>query len=119
MNSAQLANYHLDTQANEIAEMKARTKPFESNIAGISLLVFPKVYPGGIDSELMCRVIGTPIDKTVLDLCTGTGVIALKAALSGAEEVIGVDLNPESIKNADANKTRLGLKHISFLEGSL
>lgn len=119
MNQRELAQHHLDTQAREIAEMKARKIPFEVAVAGLDITVFPNVYPGGIDSELMCAAIGSPIDKKVLDLCTGTGVIALKASQMGAAEVIGIDLNPIAVENSRANKQKLGLDNIKFLEGSL
>ena len=39
----------------------------------------------------------------VLDLGTGTGILALAAALLGAEKVMAVDLNPLSVKTAQRN----------------
>lgn len=55
----------------------------------------------------------------VLDLCTGTGVIALKASLLGARSVIGTDLNPNAVKAARLNQQNLGLANVKFLEGDL
>jgi ribosomal protein L11 methyltransferase len=46
----------------------------------------------------------------VLDLGTGTGILALAAALLGAEEVKAVDLNPLSVKTARRNVQLNGLE---------
>jgi ribosomal protein L11 methyltransferase len=41
--------------------------------------------------------------KEVVDLGTGTGVLALASALLGAEHVLAVDLNPLCVKTATRN----------------
>ena len=46
----------------------------------------------------------------VLDLGTGTGILALAAALLGAEKVKAVDLNPLSVKTARKNVQLNGLE---------
>lgn len=119
MTEAEQAAYHLSIQANEIAEMSARTEPFEYTVAGITLTVLPKVYPGGIDSELTCETLGDVAGKSVLDVCTGTGVVAVKATQKGADRVVAVDLNPEAVKNAKLNAEKFGLSQIEVREGSL
>jgi len=54
----------------------------------------------------------------VLDLGTGTGILALAAALLGAEKVKAVDLNPLSVKTARRNVQLNGLeKSIEVTEG--
>lgn len=118
MNAAEQAAYHLSVQAREIAEMSARTEPFEYDVAGLTITVLPHVYPGGIDSKLTAAAIGDVRGKTVLDLCTGTGIVAVKAALAGAANVTAVDLNPEAAKNARLNAEKFGL-NIDVHEGSL
>ncbi len=119
MTEEELAAYHLSVQSSEIAEMSARTQPFDTELAEVVITVFPNVYPGGIDSELTSRAIGDVEGKTVLDLCTGTGIVAVKAALAGASKVVAVDLNPEAVKNAKFNANKLGLGQVKVLEGSL
>ena len=47
--------------------------------------------------------------RNVLDLGTGTGILALAAALLGAEKVLAVDLNPLSVKTAQRNVRLNGL----------
>jgi ribosomal protein L11 methyltransferase len=43
--------------------------------------------------------------RSVLDLGTGSGVLAIAAALSGASRVTGVDVDPHAIDNAQHNVT--------------
>ncbi len=49
---------------------------------------------------------------TVLDVCTGSGVIAIYAALKGASKVTALDINPDSIKTTLENAKRYGVENI-------
>ena len=49
-------------------------------------------------------------DKTVADLGCGTGRLAIGAALLGAEEVVGVDIDRVATKKALENAEELGVK---------
>ena len=42
-------------------------------------------------------------DRTVLDLGTGSGVLSMAAALSGARRVVGVDVDPDAIDSAETS----------------
>ncbi|MCL2444904.1 hypothetical protein FWD07_02145 [Candidatus Saccharibacteria bacterium] len=55
-------DYSISVQAKEIKEMSARTEPFETNLAGVNVTVLPKVYPGGVDSELTSKAIGDMVN---------------------------------------------------------
>jgi len=50
--------------------------------------------------------------KTVLDIGTGTGFLAIYAAKKGAKKVTAVDIQPESIENAIENVKAYGLDEI-------
>ena len=45
--------------------------------------------------------------KTVCDLGCGTGVLAIGAALLGADHVIGIDSDPQAVRDANANAALL------------
>ncbi|WP_435332550.1 METTL5 family protein [Haloarchaeobius sp. TZWWS8] len=47
-------------------------------------------------------------DRTVVDLGTGTGMLALGAALRGAREVVGVDVDRDALDTARENEGRVG-----------
>ncbi|WP_267639341.1 METTL5 family protein [Haloarchaeobius amylolyticus] len=49
-------------------------------------------------------------DRTVVDLGTGTGMLALGAALRGATRVVGVDLDREALDTARENERRVGAR---------
>jgi 23S rRNA (cytosine1962-C5)-methyltransferase len=53
--------------------------------------------------------------RTVLDLCCYTGGFAISAALGGAEDVIGVDLDETAVamakRNANINSTKIRFTH--------
>lgn len=47
--------------------------------------------------------------KDVLDMGTGTGILALHAALAGANKVVAADINYEAVKTAMNNARRMNL----------
>jgi putative methylase len=53
---------------------------------------------------------GDIVHKTVLDLGCGTGRLAIGAALLGAKEVVGVDLDKTGVKAAFENSVTAGVK---------
>jgi putative methylase len=50
------------------------------------------------------------IDKTVVDLGCGTGRLAIGAALLGAKEIFGVDIDRVAVRMAQENAKRLNVK---------
>jgi len=46
--------------------------------------------------------------KTVVDLGCGSGILAIAAALTGAEQVVGVDIDKEAVKIAKRNAEKVG-----------
>lgn len=58
---------------------------------------------------LLDQMIGHPPPERMLDLGTGTGVLAIAAAFLGAKEVLGTDIDPVSVSVARDNVRDNGL----------
>ncbi len=56
-------------------------------------------------------------DETVLDAYCGIGTIGIVAAKHGAGRVIGVELNPDAVRDAIVNARANNLKNIRFFKG--
>jgi ribosomal protein L11 methyltransferase len=56
---------------------------------------------------------------SVLDVGTGTGVLAILSGLKGAQGITGIDIDPWSVENAVENAERNGQNGIEVLEGSI
>ncbi len=67
-------------------------------------------------SARLVRFAGVKHDQTVLDVGTGTGVVAITAARVGAE-VTGIDLTPELLEQARRNSVALGFDRVVWKEG--
>lgn len=57
--------------------------------------------------------------KTVLDLGTGSGILAIYAAKLGARQVIAIDNDPEAIANAEHNASLNNVDRIDFRLGDI
>jgi len=66
----------------------------------------------------LSRLFGTTKPDKVLDLGTGTGILALAAARLGAKETVAVDLNPLCVKTSKRNVSLNDLQNrIQIMEG--
>lgn len=70
---------------------------------------YPTPAPIAADFVYRALAAGDIADKVVLDLGAGTGVLAIGAALAGAREAIGVDIDPEALRLAEAAARSLGI----------
>lgn len=56
----------------------------------------------------------------VLDVGAGSGILSICAALCGAREIIGIDLDPQTVKSAQTNADLNGVTHLTtFRAGTL
>lgn len=63
---------------------------------------------------------GDIVEKKVLDLGCGVGLLGLGAAFLGAKQVMGVDVDPEAINEAHKNAEKAGLgDKIQFLNSDI
>ncbi|MBI4903371.1 MAG: class I SAM-dependent methyltransferase [Acidobacteria bacterium] len=74
--------------------------------------------PGGRRSvhEIAARCFLRP-ESRVLDVGTSTGFTAIELARTVGCEIVGVDINEESLEEARRRARRLGLSRISFIRG--
>lgn len=71
-----------------------------------SLRVGATVYAPQDDSYLLIEALqlsGSAVGARVLDLCTGTGIVALAASAAGAAQVLAFDISPAAVTCARAN----------------
>ncbi len=69
--------------------------------------------PADLAAEILFRAryeFGDIQGKSVVDLGTGTGRLALGASMLGATYTVGVELDPESLESASAMSKRLGIE---------
>lgn len=93
-----LFSYHVVLSRKSVRNVRA---------AGFRLSVRPTVFHPSffISSERFAAFIdGLDLTgKRVLDVGTGTGILALAAARAGAENVVAADINPNAALNASEN----------------
>lgn len=89
-----------------------KLKQLESHLGTLQQFSTPKIeleqYPTGphIASRMLFTAensFGDVSDKVVADFGCGCGTLGLAAALLGAEHVIGIDIDPQSIEIASEN----------------
>lgn len=96
----------------EIKTQKYTTK----KIDGIKIKIFPGVFPPKSDfsrsSIKMYSIFGNIKGKNVLDIGTGTGIQAIRAAKAGAKKVVAVDINNSAVLCAKENVAINGFENI-------
>lgn len=71
------------------------------------------VYTPQSDFQLLIDVMDMTrlaVGSRVADLCTGTGVVAINAAVQGASAVDAFDICPRAVRCARVNALRLGVE---------
>jgi release factor glutamine methyltransferase len=87
----------------------------------VRLVTLPGVFRPISDSELLADVLREetlPPSARVLDLCSGSGFLALTAALRGVEDVTAVDVSRRAVATVRLN-ARLNRVRVRALRGSL
>ncbi|SFO00974.1 50S ribosomal protein L11 methyltransferase [Xenorhabdus japonica] len=111
-----------------LEQEKLRTNkglPIKITLAGIKLSVIPQVF---LPSPLQTH--STPLliknikhhnftGKTVLDIGTGSGVLAIYSALNGASLVIATDVDDYILHHAESNAYLNKVTNIHFINSNL
>ena len=94
-----------------LTDMRRACEGIFMEILGGTITILPHVYvPADQSVPVMFSEYRHLIKgKRVLDMGTGTGVLALLAAKLGANMVVATDSNPNAVANARLNVQRLGL----------
>ena len=67
---------------------------------------------------MMERLLSNEIEgKAVLDMGTGTGILAILSAMRGAKKVVGVEIDPPAYENAVENESLNGTPQVEFRLG--
>lgn len=77
------------------------------------LLTPPGVFSPRSDTRMLAKVLcadGLVAGASVLDLCTGSGALAVAAALAGAADVTAVDISRRAVGTAWLNARRNGVR---------
>lgn len=85
---------------------------------GLKLEVPESVYSPSDDTDLLAETLRVPRGARVLDMCAGSGVLGLLAALR-AREVLLVDDDPAAVEASRANAARNGLRNVRALRSDL
>jgi len=84
------------------------------------IITLPGVFQPRTDSWMLAEALGDvmPPGARVLDLCTGSGVLAITAALHGASAVTAVDVSRRSVATVRLNAALNGVR-VRALRGDL
>jgi release factor glutamine methyltransferase len=86
-----------------------------ARVAGLHLRVLPGVFDpslhfsSGALAELLKRPGIVEPGASVLDIGTGSGILAVAAALAGAAQVVAIDINEAAVECARLNARRYGV----------
>ena len=85
---------------------------------GKEFLVYPNTFWPFTDSQPLVKNFHIENGESVLDVGTGSGVIAIFSCYSGAGRVVAVDINPAAIKSAKHNAKQHGFEKIMKVKRS-
>lgn len=120
------ASWEENFQPVEVEGLATILAPFhdESVVRGMKVLIQPHMSFGTGHHQttwMMTRALFDldPMPVRVLDMGTGTGVLAVVAEKLGAREILAVDIEDWSVENARENVTMNGCQYITCVCGDI
>lgn len=74
------------------------------------IAILPNVFPPYIENQLIIDHVVFDANDSVLDICSGSGLLSIHAALN-CKRVIATDINPDAIKNININAKSYNLEN--------
>lgn len=107
MKSAQSLPYADYIQGTRLIleQSQGEKEPYEAVVSGKTFIVFPNVFSPKYfyDTELFADHLPIREGEEMLEIGPGTGAISILAAYKGAKRVVAIDINPDAVKNTQAN----------------
>ena len=102
-----------------LTDMKRSREGIHIRVLDANIVVFPHVYVPFDQSviDLLDGRLEIGSRDSVLDMGTGTGILALVAAQRGAGRVLATDVLDQAVRNARENVRRLGLDSVVEVRG--
>jgi len=88
-----------------LEDSKSEKEPYRVQILGREFIVYPNVFSPKYfsDTELFAENIPVKDGEEMLEIGPGTGAISITAIYKGAKRVLAIDINPDAVKNTEAN----------------
>lgn len=100
-----------------------RNRTTSTEVAGLHLKVGPGVFHPKIflTSEFFAKFLQAQdlTGRSVVEVGTGSGILALSAAKAGAAPVLALDINPQAVATAAANAELNGLPQVEARHSNL
>ena len=122
--NAEWRKFFKPIEATEGVWVRPPWEELPANARGLEIIIDPQMAFGTGHHEttrLMMQAMqkSTVKNASVLDLGTGSGILAILAEKMGASGVVGVDIDPEAIDNAQHNRALNRADKIEFLVGDI
>lgn len=113
---------HLAGTAKVLKDSQRETDKYQVEVLGKPFVVYPNVFSPKyfFDTEFFAKEIPFREDEDFLEVGSGTGVIAVMAALKGAKRVVAVDINLDAVENTKENAKLHGVADkVEVLQGDV
>lgn len=111
----QFFEMHLSGPDHILEELRLKSKTLSFKISPISFF-----QPNTLSAEILydTAISLLPESRVVFDLYCGTGSLGM-AASTKAKQVIGVELSPEAVIDAEENLKRNGIENMQVIQGDV